>query len=90
MDFYIYNLAGSCVWQWLAFKLDVLSIKQKQTHRRKEQTCGCQGEGGGRGMAWELGVSRFRLLCLEGMLGVGDEQMQTIIHRIDKQQSPKV
>ena len=22
-----------------------LSIKQKQTHRHKEQTCGCQGGG---------------------------------------------
>jgi len=22
-----------------------LSIKQKQTHRHREQTCGCQGEG---------------------------------------------
>ena len=25
------------------------STKQKQTHRPREQTCGCQG-GGGRGM----------------------------------------
>ena len=24
-----------------------LSTKLKQTHRYKEQTCGCQGEGGG-------------------------------------------
>ena len=23
-----------------------ISTKQKQTHRRKEQTCGCQGEEG--------------------------------------------
>ena len=24
-----------------------LSMKQKQTHRHREQTCGCQGWGGG-------------------------------------------
>ena len=23
-----------------------LSVKQKQTHRQREQTCGCQGWGG--------------------------------------------
>ena len=26
-----------------------LATKQKQTHRQGEQTCGCQGGGGGRG-----------------------------------------
>ena len=25
-----------------------ISMKQKQTHRYREQTCGCQGDGGGR------------------------------------------
>ena len=25
-----------------------LSTKQKQTHRHREQTCGCQGKGWGR------------------------------------------
>ena len=30
-----------------------LSMKQKQTQRRREQTCGCQGGGWGRD---ELGV----------------------------------
>ena len=34
-----------------------LSAKQKQTHRRREQTCGC---GGGTG--WEFGISRCKLL----------------------------
>ena len=49
-----------------------LSMKQKQTHRHREQTCGCQrGEGWGR----------------DG-LGVWDQQMQTIICRMDKQQCP--
>ena len=28
----------------------ILSTKQKQTHRRGEQTCGCQG---GRGRKWD-------------------------------------
>ena len=50
------------------------STKQKQTHRHREQTCGCQGgEGWGR----------------EG-LGVWDQQMQTVIYRMDKQQGPTV
>ena len=40
-----------------------LSIKQKQTHRHGEQTCGCQG--GRRGMDREVGVSRCKLPHLE-------------------------
>ena len=39
----------------------------KQTHRHREQTCGCQvggGEGGG-GMDWEFGISRCKLLYIE-------------------------
>ena len=51
-----------------------LSMKQKQTHRHREQTCDCQGGG------W---------LGREG-LGVQDQQMQTIIYRMDKQQGPTV
>ena len=35
-------------------------MKQKQTHRHREQTCGCQGGG----MDWEFGVSWFKLLCI--------------------------
>ena len=43
-----------------------LSTKQKPTHRHREQTCGCQeGWGGGRGMDWEFGVGRCKLLHLE-------------------------
>ena len=41
-----------------------LSAEQKQTHRHGEHTCGCQGGGGGRGMDWEFGVSRCKLLHL--------------------------
>ena len=47
-----------------------LSMKQRQTHGHREQTCGCQGGGG-----WE-----------RNGLGVWDQQMQTGIYRMDKQQ----
>ena len=39
-----------------------ISLKQKQTHRYREQTCGCQGEEGWGGMGWEFGISRGKLL----------------------------
>ena len=39
-----------------------LSTKQKQTHRHREQTCGCQGEGR---KEWEFGVSRCKVWNLE-------------------------
>ena len=33
-----------------------LSMKQKQTHRHREQACGCQGgESEGQGGIWSLG-----------------------------------
>ena len=41
-----------------------LSIKQIQTHRQ-EQTYGCQGGEVGRGMEWEVAVSRCKLLYTE-------------------------
>ena len=41
-----------------------LSMKQKQSHRHREQTCGCQ-RGGRVGRDWELGVSRCKLLHTE-------------------------
>ena len=35
-----------------------LSVKQKQTHRHREQTCGCQGgESGGEGRIGTLGLA---------------------------------
>ena len=46
-----------------------LSTKQKQTHRHKDQICGCHGSGGG-GEGWT------------GNLRVGDE---TITFRMCKQ-----
>ena len=42
-----------------------LSMKQKQTHRHREQTCGCQGgRRSGGGMDWEFGISRYKLLYI--------------------------
>ena len=49
-----------------------ISLKQKQIHRHREQTCGCQGEGEVR----------------EGWTGSLGLAMQTIICRMDKQQGP--
>ena len=46
-----------------------LCTKQKQIHRHREQTCGCQGGGGWR----------------RDGVGVWGSQMQTIICRMDKQ-----
>ena len=40
-----------------------ISMKQKQSHRYREQTCGCQGAGWG-GKDWEFGISRCRLLYI--------------------------
>ena len=34
-----------------------LSMKQKQTHRHREQTCGCQGGGGWEGWIGSLGLA---------------------------------
>ena len=44
-----------------------LSMKQKQTHRYREQNCAFQGGGGGGGMDWEFGIDRCKLLCVEWM-----------------------
>ena len=47
-----------------------ISTKQKQIHRQREKSCGCQGE------RW-IGEGR------NGM-GVQDQQMPTIIYKMDK------
>ena len=51
-----------------------LSMKQKQTHRHRDQTCGGQGRG------WQ---------GRDGQ-GVGDQQMQIITYRVEKQQGPTI
>ena len=42
-----------------------LSTREKQTHRHREETCGCQGGGGRGGMDWEFEVGRCKLLYLD-------------------------
>ena len=42
-----------------------LSTKLKQTHRHREQTCGCQGGEGREWDGWEFGVGRCKPLHLE-------------------------
>ena len=43
-----------------------LSAKQKQTHRRREQTCSCQGgRGAGGGVEWQFWIGRCELLHIE-------------------------
>ena len=49
-----------------------LSIEKKQAHGHGEQTCGCQGEGGGNARDWEG-------------LGVWGQQVQIIPFGVDKQ-----
>ena len=36
-----------------------LSAKQRETHRHREETCGCQGREIGGGKYWEFGFSLF-------------------------------
>lgn len=42
-----------------------MNLSREQTHRQREQNCGCQGGGSGSGMDWKLGVSRYKLLHFE-------------------------
>ena len=38
------------------------TFHRKETHGVEEQICGCQWEGRGSGMEWELGVNRCKVL----------------------------
>lgn len=49
----------------LKYDTNDLTTKQKQTHRHRRQTCGSKGEGERKGMDWESGVSRCKLLHIE-------------------------
>ena len=42
-----------------------LSMKQKQNQGHREETSGCQGGGGGRGMDWKFGISRCKLVYIK-------------------------
>ena len=42
-----------------------MNLSMKQTHRHREQTCGCQGgKGMGGGIDWEFEISRYKLLYI--------------------------
>ena len=45
-------------------------VHRKENHEHGEQTCGCQGGGGGSGVFSELGVCRWKLLPLEWISNV--------------------
>ena len=42
-----------------------LPMKQKQSHRNREETCACQGEGLGGEMEWKVGFNRCKLLLIK-------------------------
>ena len=44
-----------------------LCVKQKWNLRHREQTDGCKEEEVKGGMDWEVGVSRYKLLYIEGI-----------------------
>ena len=46
----------------LKYDTDELIYKQNETHRPREQTCGCQG--GQEGKEWESGISRCKLVYI--------------------------
>ena len=52
------------IWN-LKYGTNELRYKTETDSRCREQTCGCQGGRGGRGMDWEFGVGRCQLLHLE-------------------------
>ena len=54
-----------------------LSMKQKQNQGHREETSGCQGGGGGRGMDWKFGISRCKLVYIKCI----KQQGPTLYHR---------
>ena len=44
-----------------------ISMKQKQTHRYRGQTCSWQRGGGGEGKDWDFGISRCKLFYIVGI-----------------------
>ena len=43
-----------------------ISTKQKQTHRHRDQTWGCQGGGGGEGKTGSLGLAGAKYYIQDG------------------------
>ena len=57
---YCHFYVESKIWhKWICLQ------KQKETHRLRAETCGCWCRGSGRGMDWEFGIGRCKLLHLE-------------------------
>ena len=46
--------------------------QKRKSNALGEETCGCQGGGGGSGMDWEFGISRCKLLHLQW---IGNESL---------------
>ena len=42
-----------------------ICTKQVQTHRYRDKTCGCQGEGVGERDDWEFGISGWKVFYIE-------------------------
>ena len=54
------------IYMWdLKYDTINLSMRRKQAHRHREQTCGCHSKGSWKGMEWEFGFSRCKLLYIE-------------------------
>ena len=67
-----------------------ISVKQKQTPRHREQTCGCQERRGWRKKDREFGVSRYKLdlgwMCNNILLcGTGNYMQSPVINHNGKE-----
>ena len=63
-DLYVKGKVGRYCITSLICEINLLA-KQKETHRLREQTWGCQGEGEGKGIVREFGMDRYTLLYLK-------------------------
>ena len=59
------------------------SMKQKQIHRYREHTCGCQGGGGWEGWTGSFGLTdiQVQFLKIEPIYKIGKQQGPTVQHR---------
>jgi len=56
------------------------NMKQKQAHKYREQTHGCQGQGR-EGQDWEVGISRYKLVSI-GWIDKVRQYRQTTVFSI--------
>ena len=61
----IFDKGGKNIKWNIIYGTNELIYRNEQPLDHGEQTCGCQGGGGGSGMDWEFGVTRCKLLHLE-------------------------